>query len=145
MRFELHQVRALDPADEGAGAPFEHAQLRREPVEGAGVDIERLGGELADRRRRAGGGHQLHLADREQQRVGPLAGLGVGQEQALDVPLERRQQSPERRPAVEARERQVDQEVLRPLLGDACCWAMLAAGRCLLLGDACCWAMLAQA
>ena len=82
------------------------------------MDVKRLRCFLADRRDRARSVDLLGFPDGKEQFIGLFAGLSIGREERLDIPLEGNWQATEHRAAVETRERQIDEKILRTLGGD---------------------------
>jgi hypothetical protein len=75
-------------------------------------------GLFTDRRRRTRGIHFLGPGDRKEQCIGLFAGLTIGRELCFDIALQGGRQLAERGTAVEARERQIDEKILRALGSD---------------------------
>ena len=84
------------------------------------MHVEGFGRLFPDERGRTCGIHLLGPADREEQGIGLLAGLSIGRKHRLDVALESERQLAKRRPAIKARERQINQKILCPLGSDLC-------------------------
>jgi hypothetical protein len=111
LAVQLDQVGALDLTEVGPGASLVDAEQRVERFEGAAMDVEGVGQDLADRRSPAGVVDGLGIAGLEEPVVGQAAGVRVAAEEGADVPLETERQGRDRRTSPESTEGQVDEQV----------------------------------
>ncbi|MBV9379789.1 MAG: hypothetical protein JO242_03850 [Streptosporangiaceae bacterium] len=86
--MQLEEVGAFDLAQQGAAAALVDAQERVGAVQGAAVDVEGVGQELAETEAAAGGVDGLGLAGLEEQGVRLAAGPRVGAEEGTQVALQ---------------------------------------------------------
>jgi hypothetical protein len=99
---DLDDVGPLDLAPEGPAAALVHPQERLQLVQGAAVDVEIVGQQLADGRALAGLVDGLGVAGLVEEFVGLAAGLGVRPEEGPHIDLKAARQLVERRALAEA-------------------------------------------
>ena len=116
--MDFDDVGAFDFAQVGTAATFVDAQERFEVVQGAAVDVQVIGEQLAD------GGAFARLVDgrgiacAKEQFIRKTAGLGVRAEESPHVRPEGAWQLAELRPPLKPGQRQVDEQVFRAALCD---------------------------